>query len=94
VRPLKAQTQAKVLYGEPETILEGAQKRKFKRALKRQQSLQHEGKAVGAPFIHDDRLYTGWSDGLGCNLQGRAHRREMMAQRGREHGTGKLRECG
>lgn len=28
--------------------------------------------------LHDDRLYTGYDIGLGCRLDGRAHRREVM----------------
>ena len=34
------------------------------------------------PAIHDDRLYTGFCWGLGVQLRGRTHRREVMKRKG------------
>jgi hypothetical protein len=40
-----------------------------------------------APAVLDDRLYVGWDRGLGVRTEGRAHRRQVMAEKG-------LVECG
>lgn len=54
---------------------------------KRNPGIRQRRKHVSAPAIHDDRIYRGYDHGLGCYIEGRTHRREVMKRLGKE-------ECG
>lgn len=44
--------------------------------------LRSDGDKRSAPAAHTDDMYRGFDLGLGCYVEGRAHRKELMQRRG------------
>ena len=82
-----------------EAIFGKADPTKFRKAKKAQDAAKKKrnnevASTSAGVAVHGDDLYRGFDRGLGCNVRGRTHRRELMKRVGEQSGRGPLREAG